>query len=300
MDGAQHSQEIDHLVSVDTESAALGAMMMDALAATECAAILQPDHFTLAVHRWVFQFIAREIEKRDGLADPAAMVTTMAAQMRADGIADASKLLGNMLAAAAPLEAALDYAKLVRDAHSKRQLRDACERARSIAAQPETDYMTALEGAQAAVMEASHSADPFDTMTLDMALLEAVAPEEQALGGRSVHTGLAAVDQLVGSLAPGSHTIIAARPSMGKTVAGCELALEVALAERARKQDAGAVLFVSLEMTKRQLGQRLGASMAHRVAPEHAPTYFALDKETLTQAQHDAYTDGRLAAAGLP
>lgn len=72
-----------------------------------------------------------------------------------------------------------------------------------------------------------------------------------AIGG--LQTGFNAVDALTGGLEPGQLVIVAARPAMGKTVFGCNVANHVA-------SNGGAVLFFSLEMPRREIGMRLMAA----------------------------------------
>lgn len=68
--------------------------------------------------------------------------------------------------------------------------------------------------------------------------------------GRGLMTGLVSIDEAVGAMMPSESWVLAARPGLGKT----SLAMQIALhnAERDRS-----VLFVSLEMSDRELIQRL-------------------------------------------
>ena len=68
-------------------------------------------------------------------------------------------------------------------------------------------------------------------------------------------TGLYDLDQISGRMKPAQLIIIAARPSMGKTALGLNIASSVA-------QSGGSVAFFSMEMLKKELGHRLLASMA--------------------------------------
>lgn len=76
--------------------------------------------------------------------------------------------------------------------------------------------------------------------------------EEIAFNGRSfgIPTGFIDLDRRLSGMARGDLIVIAARPSMGKTVLGVDIALNVAEA-------GGRVLVVSLEMSKDQIAMRM-------------------------------------------
>ncbi|TXH33868.1 MAG: replicative DNA helicase [Burkholderiaceae bacterium] len=74
-------------------------------------------------------------------------------------------------------------------------------------------------------------------------------------GGRlaGLSTGFGGLDGMTGGLEPGQLVIVAARPSVGKTVLGCNIAAHVA---------AGGVpaVFFTLEMTRREIAARILAA----------------------------------------
>jgi len=72
---------------------------------------------------------------------------------------------------------------------------------------------------------------------------------------RSVKTGFSNIDYYFNELAAGSLTVIAARPSMGKTSLAVNMAMNAATGERKN------VLFFSLEMTKEEISDRITASL---------------------------------------
>ena len=78
---------------------------------------------------------------------------------------------------------------------------------------------------------------------------------EQKASLTGITTGLPDLDKITSGLQPSDLIIIAARPSMGKTVLGLNIA------ERAAKSGKTVVVF-SLEMSKEQLMMRLAASMS--------------------------------------
>jgi replicative DNA helicase len=74
--------------------------------------------------------------------------------------------------------------------------------------------------------------------------------------GNVLGTGWADVDRLIGGLAPGRLIVVGARPGVGKSLMGTNLALHFA------HHHQHAVLLASLEMPEREVGQRLLAAFA--------------------------------------
>ncbi|WP_079434211.1 replicative DNA helicase [Zoogloea sp. LCSB751] len=66
-------------------------------------------------------------------------------------------------------------------------------------------------------------------------------------------TGFRRFDEMTGGLEPGQLVIVAARPSVGKTVAGCNIAAHVAAAGET-------AAFFTLEMTRREIASRILAA----------------------------------------
>lgn len=79
---------------------------------------------------------------------------------------------------------------------------------------------------------------------------------------RGVATGLELVDRWMGGLNPGEVTTIVAAGGVGKTTVAVDIARRVAA-------DGGVVLYVSGEMTSRQLGQREAHAAIGRAISDH-------------------------------
>jgi replicative DNA helicase len=91
------------------------------------------------------------------------------------------------------------------------------------------------------------------------------------------------IDDLLGALEPKSLTILAARPGMGKTAVAVSYALGAA--------DAGhGVCFVSLEMSREQLGGRMIADFGFD-SEEYRVPYAAIQRRSLNPVQRDRVND---------
>ena len=89
---------------------------------------------------------------------------------------------------------------------------------------------------------------------LDTAISEMLVSIEAGEMDRGIRTGFVALDEHLLGLYPTEVTVLAARPAVGKTALGLQLALNVARA-------GGSVLFFSLEMTRQQIAGRLSANL---------------------------------------
>lgn len=98
-----------------------------------------------------------------------------------------------------------------------------------------------------------------DVSTIHDALLRAFERIDQRIetgGAGGLPTGLFDLDKKMGGLHAGELTIVAARPSMGKTALACNIAEHVAMRENR------ATLLCSLEMSEYEICQRMLCSLA--------------------------------------
>ena len=154
---------------------------------------------------------------------------------------------------------AVYYARLVREASILRQLQSAC--ADTLAdirsgADAARDLLAVCEKRVFAIAEKDARGDRL--AELHVTLQEALEQLERRKAGQvaGLRTGFHGLDQMTGGLRPGETTIVAGRTSMGKT------ALAVNIAEHAARHEGAKVLYVSLEMGRLELADRLLSSVA--------------------------------------
>lgn len=87
-------------------------------------------------------------------------------------------------------------------------------------------------------------------------VIAGLADDQQGVVCRAIEP----LDRVLGPLRPKQLVITAARPGMGKTAAALSYGLAAA-------QNGSGVLFVSLEMSSRELGQRMAADLCHYQKP---------------------------------
>jgi replicative DNA helicase len=145
------------------------------------------------------------------------------------------------------------YAKIVRRRARRRRVIEGATRAVQIGYDPGIDDDDVADRATQALADITDDgvADDLDSVgDLIPDFLAALDAGEQ----QGLSTGLADLDRLIGGLQPGTLTVVAARPSVGKTVVLTDFARAVAIHQHQP------VVFFSLEMRKRRLLQRLYAA----------------------------------------
>ncbi|MRR51853.1 MAG: replicative DNA helicase, partial [Rhodocyclaceae bacterium] len=202
-------------------------------------------------HRRIFRHIALLCDA----GKPADVVTVFESIEKANEVEQTGGLayLGEIASNTPSAARIRHYADIVRDHAVRRrvivaagELQDACFRPGKRSTQ---ELVATAEAAMLAALD-QQAGEP---VSLAEAMAEAMAGIEERGETSGLRLGFRDFDALTGGLEPGQLVIVAARPSVGKTVFGCNAAGHVA-------QAGGAVLFCTLEMTQRQIAQRILAA----------------------------------------
>lgn len=266
---------------VTAEMSVLGSMMLSKTALWDVLPELEPGDFYDPRHELVWRTCAHLA----GQSTPVDMVTVMA-EMTRRGILDHrfqnGAYLGDITSATLTPVNALHYAQIVRELSMKRKLISASERILESAYVGEGDALNLVEDARAAldatVRGATTNVEPIGNEF-------AAVVDDLGETPNAIPTPWREVNSVIVGLMPGSLYIIGARPGDGKTIAGLQLALS--MAER------GAVAFSSLEMTRRQLMQRLIAQKADVPLSQ-------ISKHSLTDSEWQSVAMARHAIETLP
>ena len=147
------------------------------------------------------------------------------------------------------------YAEVVTDMHRRRRLVELADEMRTgaFAAIGEGSADTAIARIMAGLddLTSQHTGgNPSTSMNDAMDLAMARADEAARRGGPAgLSTGFASVDEMLGGLEPGTLTVLAGRPGMGKSSLGWQWTIAAA------RLGIG-VLAISLEMSAAELGRR--------------------------------------------
>lgn len=237
------------LVDFALEAALLGCLLLEPrrLAVVrpilpDAAAFAEPAH--RAIYRALFVVVERGADP-----DPNTVREALIGIPDAEGVTPG--LLAEVVDSVATAANAEPYARTLRDLWQRRlvvqQARVTLE-----AAQDRTKALRATVAETVTGLAATHQAVGRGPVSMRQGLWEVMEDlDRQAAAGDVVGlaTRLPDLDRLTHGWKPGELVVIGARPSVGKT----SFALDCALAAA----DVGPVLFVSLEMTAKQLRRRL-------------------------------------------
>jgi len=238
--------------AAETERAVLGALLLDPSRLDELDAELRAEDFGIEKHRAVFEAM-RSLRGRGLGVDLVALHNELKARGKVDLAGGGAYLseLSDAVVSAALLD---QHVSELRKASLVRHLASSAEEVLEAAKQPGADpdeLLDAFTKAAYAVAErrtGAVMADGQAVMGEVLGQIERFATAgAEALG---IQTHFRDLDRTILGLRPGSLTILAGRPSMGKTA----LALNVGWRAAERKIP---VLFFSLEQSQAELGFRL-------------------------------------------
>jgi replicative DNA helicase len=250
----------------DAERGVLGGLLRDPDSIPAVQEVLAPAHFYFDAHQKIYAAVCELV----AAAKPVDLVLLYNQLQLAGHLADAGgHLYLAQLWEAVPTGANVEYhARLVREAATVRALihasnetlRDAYDR---VGAADEL-----VGAAERRVMEVARAGLVGEVGLMAAAVDDAFARlDARAAGGglavSGVPSGFSDLDHLTAGFQDGDLVVVAARPSVGKTAFGLNLARHAVVDESL------AVLFFSLEMGKAELAERLLAAQArvdsHRI-----------------------------------
>src|SRR5512133_3491886 len=243
--------------SLEAEQAVLGAILVEETAFDQVAALLKASDFYLLAHQHVYatcEELARESKTLDAIL----------VQQRLD----AKGLLGGAVAHELPLTLGraigtaanvVHYARTVQELSRLRVMMLTAQRLVERGYEAGANVQNFLDAAQQEVFGAAQGSSVDTLKKISEPVLRALdnleAVQQRVMAGLSpitgVPTGIATLDRNTLGLQPGTLTVLAARPSVGKTAFALNIATHAAT--RAQRK----VAFFSLEMPSDQLALRM-------------------------------------------
>lgn len=239
--------------NLDAEQSVLGALLLstDAQLAVSEAGV-SVDDFYKPAHQHVFEAMARLM----GVAAPVDVVT-VADELRRAGLLDDVGGPGYLLelqAITPAISHAGRYARIVRETALLRRLIRAAGEIAELGYGEGSDVAGVLDAAETMLYALSSEQTNGSALDLDVAI-GSVLDDAQARAGSKdlpgLRTGFTDFDELLLGLQDATLNVVASRPAMGKSALALGIALHVAAVERRP------VLFVSLEMSAKELATRV-------------------------------------------
>jgi len=234
--------------NLEAEESVLGAIMLSGNALTAVEEVLEPQHFYRPSHGTIYkaaQTLAARGEAVDGI--------TLVAELERTGkleVAGGKQKIHELASLVPASSNAGHYANIVREMAGLRALLESGQKITKIAQEREGTLEELIERSEKALSVAvvPNLGDNFGTMqeTMDELLADirqAIETDTAIFGTR---TGLVDLDNTLTGLHPGTLTLLAARPGMGKS------ALALNIAENIVDQGE-TIAFLTLEMSKREL-----------------------------------------------
>ncbi|QBJ80533.1 replicative DNA helicase [Aquitalea sp. USM4] len=242
------------LHSTDSEQSVLGGLMIDPAKFDDVSELLTAADFYDPSHRVIFgaiESLAAAKEKIDFVT-----VYDMLERRREHDLIGGLSYLADMAQNTPSAANIMRYARIVADRAVRRRLISAGEQLVNEATEAE-DVDDLIDSTLKAIEQIQPECGEDDLSTGADLCKEALAfvtdrfENKGSIGG--IPTGFTDVDKRLLGLKPGDLIIVAGRPAMGKTVYALNVAEYVA-------EHRGPVLFISLEMSKLQLGLRQQAN----------------------------------------
>lgn len=234
----------------DAEAAVLGAAMSGFDDIDELLEILTPADFYSPFHEEVWAAIGR-VHSAGNKPDPISVRLALSqAEIRHDPIR-----LIDMAQFAPIVSEAPYYAQQVATASGRRRLQSAGTKVHALGSSASDDLEMLREEARQAIDEATRGKSTTTARTL-AEVMPTVLDVAQHGRAKALATGWDDLDRLIGGMAPGRLVIIGARPGVGKSLMGTNLAVHFGHVHK------HAVLFASLEMDADEVLQRMLARHA--------------------------------------
>ena len=234
------------------EQSVLGGMLLSKDAIADVIEILRERDFYRPAHELIYDAVLDLY----GRGEPADAVTVSAELTKRGDIARAggAPYLHTLISSVPTAANASYYAKIVREHAIMRRLVEAGTKIVQIGYNVEGEVDDAVDQAQAevyAVTERRSSEDYVQLSTLLPQALDEIEAISKGIGVEGVKTGFKDLDALTHGFHPGNMIILAARPAMGKSTLGLDIARHASIANGLTS-----VIF-SLEMSKSEITMRM-------------------------------------------
>lgn len=234
--------------SIEAEQAMIGGLLLDGRAWDRIADAVSESDFYRDDHRRIFRHIAR-LSNVGKLPDVVTVFESIESSNEVDQTGGLA-YLAEMANSTVSIANIKRYAEIIREKATLRRIVGVGDYLQAQCFEPglktSTDIVAEIELRLAAEID-QQGDEPSSIGDVMQDVLSYIDARGETSGLR---TGFTEFDHLTGGLEGGQLVIVAARPSVGKTLFACNVADNVASRGKS-------VLFFTLEMTKREIGMRV-------------------------------------------
>jgi replicative DNA helicase len=241
---------------IEAEQAIIGSLLIDPDAILEVATFLNPEDFFEETNQLIYRACFSLYQRSDEVINQITVAHELMRQGRLEQIGGAA-YLSHLISTVPTSLHVQHYAQIVSRAAVMRRLIGAAGQIAAIGYEAGPDIDASFNKAEDILFQVRMRRSPRDFVSLRDVLSqyfeEAGQPRITAQGKLLSHvlTGFTALDDFLGGLERPDLTVLAARPSFGKTSLALNIARNAALIQKA------CVAIFSLEMSREAVAQRL-------------------------------------------
>lgn len=239
---------------VQAEAALIASILIDPTVIERIDGKVKPIDFYDDAHREVFKMLVAMHEADEQVADVKLVLANIKAAGKA-GLIGGAAYFGQVLREVGSPASAVHFAEILAENGRRRRLIAMCAEAmgRCFDQLDESSRVSEWIEAKLASLGVTDSSDIISLGKATQTLVERIAAARKVAQKVGVPTGLPSLDKDIGGLFRSDLVVVAARPSIGKTSLGVQLARHAASLGLPS-------LFVSLEMQDWELAGRIAAS----------------------------------------
>lgn len=245
--------------SVEAEQSVLGAMLLDKEAINTAIEIIRPDDFYKDANKEVYEAML-VLNNRNEPID----LITLSEELKRRGTLESIgglTYLANLSSSIATTANTKYYCEIVQEKSILRRLISTSNEVMGLAYDNSEDVNFIIDKAEKNIFDITQGAHKKGFFPISEVLLSSFAQIEERAANKGQLTGLTTgfsdLDYKLSGLQKSDLVLLAARPSMGKTALGVNIATNASL------RGGGKIGLFSLEMSKEQLVQRIISATAH-------------------------------------
>ncbi len=245
--------------SIEAEQSVLGALLLDKEAINTAIEHLRPDDFYKEANREIYEAVL-VLNNRNEPVDLITLSEELKRRTTLESIGGIN-YLANLSSSIATTANTKYYCDIVEEKSILRRLIGSSNEIMGLAYDNSESVNTIIEKAEKNIFDITQGAHRKSFFPINEVLLKSFAQIEERAANKGqltgITTGYADLDLKLSGLQKSDLILLAARPSMGKTALGVNIATNASLKGK------GKVAIFSLEMSKEQLVQRIISSTAH-------------------------------------